>query len=96
MQEPGETTMRRGTIAGLMLAVASAATGLSPGSAAAQTFPHKPITMVVPFIAGGPTYTLARILGERMGRTLGQTLVIENTTGAAGTLGGARVVRAAP
>ncbi len=51
---------------------------------------------MVPFTAGGPTDTLARILAERMGRTLGQTVIVENTTGAAGTLGVARVVRAAP
>ncbi|CAN5923045.1 tripartite tricarboxylate transporter substrate-binding protein [soil metagenome] len=84
--------MRRRTITGLMLA----AFGLFAASASAQTFPSKPITMVVPFTAGGPTDTLARILGERMSRTLGQTVIIENTTGAAGTLGVARVVRAAP
>jgi len=83
--------MRRRFIAGLMLAA-----GLAAGSAGAQTFPSKPITLVVPFSAGGPTDTLARILAERMGRTLGQTVVVENTTGAAGTLGVGRVVRAAP
>src|SRR3954452_3837582 len=79
--------MRRRFIAGLMLAA---------GSAGAQTFPSKSITLVVPFTAGGPTDTLARILAERMGRTLGQTVIVENTTGAAGTLGVARVVRAPP
>jgi len=83
--------MRRRVIAGLMLAA-----GLAAGSAGAQTFPSKSITLVVPFTAGGPTDTLARILAERMGRTLGQTVIVENTTGAAGTLGVARVVRAAP
>ena len=83
--------MRRRFIAGLMLAC-----GLAAGSAGAQTFPSKQITLVVPFSAGGPTDTLARILAERMGRTLGQTVIVENTTGAAGTIGVARVVRAAP
>jgi tripartite-type tricarboxylate transporter receptor subunit TctC len=65
------------------------------GAALAQPYPARPITMVVPFAAGGPTDTVARILGERMGRALGQTIVVENTTGAAGSLGVGRVVRAA-
>ena len=83
--------MRRRYITGLMLGA-----GLASGRAAAQTFPSKQITLVVPFTAGGPTDTLARILAERMGRTLGQTVIVDNTTGAAGTIGVARVVRAAP
>jgi len=87
--------MCRRFIAGLMLA-AGLATGMAAGSANADTFPSKQITLVVPFTAGGPTDTLARILAERMGRTLGQTVIVDNTTGAAGTLGVARVVRAAP
>ncbi len=66
------------------------------GAAQAQPFPNRPITMVVPFAAGGPTDTLARIMGERMRQSLGQTVVIENTTGAAGSIGVGRVVRAAP
>jgi tripartite-type tricarboxylate transporter receptor subunit TctC len=64
--------------------------------AQAQTYPSRPITLVVPFAAGGPTDTVARILGERMGRTLGQTIVVENTTGAAGSIAVGRVARAAP
>ena len=72
--------MRRRFIAGLMLAGSLAA-----GGAGAQTFPAKQITIVVPFTAGGPTDTLARILAERMSRTLGQTVIVDNTTGAAGT-----------
>src|SRR5262245_8538163 len=63
--------------------------------AQAQSYPSRPITLVVPFAAGGPTDTVARILGERMGRTLGQTIVVENTTGAAGSIAVGRVVRAA-
>src|SRR5258706_565123 len=54
--------------------------------AAAQAYPSRPITVVVPFAAGGPTDTIARILGERMGRSLGQPLVIENTAGAGGPI----------
>src|SRR3954451_21003238 len=54
------------------------------------------MTLVVPFAAGGPTDTIARIMGERMRASLGQTIVIENTTGAAGSIGVGRVARAAP
>ena len=52
-------------------------------SAAAQTYPSRPITIIVPFSAGGPTDTLARILGERLKDLLGQTIIVENPTGAA-------------
>src|SRR5712691_1510427 len=65
-------------------------------SAAAQNYPSRPITMVVPYAAGGPTDTIARIMAERMRALLGQTVLVENTTGAAGTLGVGRVARAAP
>jgi tripartite-type tricarboxylate transporter receptor subunit TctC len=65
-------------------------------TANAQTYPSKPITIVVPFAAGGPTDVLARTLGERMRLSLGQTVVIENVTGAGGTIGVTRVVRSAP
>lgn len=65
-------------------------------AALAQPAPSKPITIVVPFAAGGPADALSRMLAERMQRTLGQSFVIENVTGAAGSLGVARVVRAAP
>jgi tripartite-type tricarboxylate transporter receptor subunit TctC len=64
--------------------------------ASAQTYPTRPITVVVPFTAGGPTDALMRIVGERMRATLGQTLVVENVTGAAGTIGVGRVARANP
>ena len=83
--------MRGKVILGMLLAACLAA-----GNASGQTFPSKQITLVVPFTAGGPTDTLARILTERMSRTLGQTVIVENTTGAAGTIGVARVARAAP
>jgi tripartite-type tricarboxylate transporter receptor subunit TctC len=64
--------------------------------AAAQTYPSRPITIVVPFSAGGPTDTLARLMSERMRKTLGQTVVVDNTTGAGGSIGVAKVARAAP
>src|SRR5262245_55834521 len=65
-------------------------------AAFAQSFPTKPVTIVVPFSAGGPTDTIARIMAERMTRSLGQTVLVENVTGAGGNIGVGRVVRAAP
>ena len=62
----------------------------------AQTYPSKPVTIIVPFAAGGPADTLARMMGERMERALGQPIIIENVAGAAGSLGVARVARATP
>ncbi|MBI4274113.1 MAG: tripartite tricarboxylate transporter substrate binding protein BugD [Rhizobiales bacterium] len=66
------------------------------GSATAQVYPSRPITIVVPFSAGGPTDALARTLGERMRAALGQPIIIENVTGAGGTIGVSRAVHAAP
>jgi tripartite-type tricarboxylate transporter receptor subunit TctC len=66
------------------------------GSAFADNFPSRPITIVVPFSAGGPSDAMARILAERMKTTLGETLVIENVTGAGGSIGVGRAVRSAP
>jgi tripartite-type tricarboxylate transporter receptor subunit TctC len=63
------------------------------GIAAAQTYPARPVTMIVPFPAGGATDTLARFLGERMRAILGQPVIIENVAGAAGSLGVGRAVR---
>jgi tripartite-type tricarboxylate transporter receptor subunit TctC len=67
-----------------------------PGAASAQDFPTRPLTLVVPFVAGGGIDVTARIQGQRMGELLGQTIVIENIGAAAGMAGGARVARAAP
>jgi tripartite-type tricarboxylate transporter receptor subunit TctC len=61
-----------------------------------QSYPSKPITMIVPFAAGGSTDVIGRILAERMRSTLGQTVIVENVTGAGGTIGVGRAVRAAP
>jgi tripartite-type tricarboxylate transporter receptor subunit TctC len=66
------------------------------GVAGAQTFPSRPITMIVPFSAGGPTDVSARIVGEHMSRTLGQQIIIENVVGAGGTTGSTRAMRANP
>jgi tripartite-type tricarboxylate transporter receptor subunit TctC len=65
-------------------------------SADAETFPSRPVTIVVPFSAGGPTDAMARILAERMKVSLGQAVVIEDITGAAGSIGVGRVVHSAP
>src|SRR5882672_8094067 len=75
-------------------ALAVVFTGIS--AAAAQSYPSRPVTMVVPFAAGGPVDTIARIVGIPMGKALGQTIVVENVVGASGTLGVGRVARAAP
>jgi tripartite-type tricarboxylate transporter receptor subunit TctC len=80
----------------LLAAIAIAATLASVGNAPAQTYPSRPVTIVVPFPAGGPTDALARILAERMRVALGQSVIIENPTGAGGTIGTGRVARAAP
>jgi tripartite-type tricarboxylate transporter receptor subunit TctC len=68
-----------------------------PGiAAAAEAYPTRPITIIVPFAAGGPTDALVRFIGEPMRQTLGQPILIENITGAAGSIAVGRVVRAAP
>ena len=67
------------------------------GSASAQgAFPDKPIVLVVPFAAGGPTDVVARMIAIPMGRALGQSVLVENTVGAGGTIASQRVARAAP
>jgi tripartite-type tricarboxylate transporter receptor subunit TctC len=80
----------------LFALAALALTLAAPGSVGAQTYPVRPITIVVPFPAGGPTDALVRILSERMRASLGQPLLVEYVSGAAGTLGVGRVARAAP
>jgi tripartite-type tricarboxylate transporter receptor subunit TctC len=65
-------------------------------SANAQSYPTKPITLNVPFAAGGPSDALARVLSERMRQVLGQPILVENVVGAAGSIGVGRVARAAP
>lgn len=72
------------------------AVSVACGAARAETFPTHPITMIVPFSAGGPTDVTARIIGDAMSRTLGQQIVIENVGGAGGTIGATRAMRAKP
>jgi tripartite-type tricarboxylate transporter receptor subunit TctC len=80
----------------LLAAIAITASFAGLCDAQAQTFPSRPLTIVVPFPAGGPTDALARILANRMKEALGQSVVVENPTGAAGTIGTGRVARAVP
>jgi len=80
-------TLTRRTFAGALVGAALAA-----GPALAQPFPTQQITMVIPFAPGGPTDVVGRLLGEVMGRDLGQPVVIQNVGGAGGTIGVRRVV----
>src|ERR1700732_5491577 len=80
----------------LHLAAGAAALPAVSRIARAQSYPTRPMTMVLPCSAGGPTDTIARIMAERMRTPLSQVILVENTTGAAGTIGVGRVARAAP
>jgi tripartite-type tricarboxylate transporter receptor subunit TctC len=80
----------------LSSAIVTALTALISSPLAAQTYPNKPITIIVPAAAGGPTDTVARLIGESMSRTLGQTILVENVGGAGGTIGMTRVSKSAP
>ena len=73
-----------------LLAVAAA------GPAFGQAYPNKPINLIVPFAAGGPTDLMARIVGERMGKELGQQFIIDNVTGAAGSIAMGKLARSTP
>jgi tripartite-type tricarboxylate transporter receptor subunit TctC len=84
--------MKRRHVLGLVAGALLATTGLSQ----AQGYPTKPITMIVPFAAGGPTDIIARIVADNMSKTLGQQVVIENVAGAGGTTGITRAATAAP
>src|ERR1700754_243673 len=84
--------MRRFVAAPAVLAVSLA---LAAG-AAAQSYPSRPITMIVPLASGGSTDTIARVMAEGMRAALGQPIVVENVTGAGGTLGVGRLARSTP
>ena len=85
-------SMRGPAIAAVVMMALCAA----PAGGQAQDYPNRSITVIVPFPAGGPSDVVARIVAEAMGRTLGQTLVIDNIGGAGGTIGSGRVAAAAP
>jgi tripartite-type tricarboxylate transporter receptor subunit TctC len=80
----------------LRLAAGAAALPAVPRIARAQAYPTRPVTLIVPFAAGGPTDVVARIVAERMSRTLGRPLVVENIPGAGGTTASTRTMRAKP
>jgi tripartite-type tricarboxylate transporter receptor subunit TctC len=81
-------------IRAVLLAILALA-GINP-EAAAQAHPSRPVTVVVPFPAGGPSDTLVRIMGEHMRGALGQPIVVENVAGASGSIAAGRVARAQP
>jgi tripartite-type tricarboxylate transporter receptor subunit TctC len=80
----------------ILLAAAALLPALLAGGAAAQAWPQKPIRLMVPFPPGGSTDIVARIVAQKLGERLGQSLVIENRGGAGGTIGTAQVAKAAP
>jgi tripartite-type tricarboxylate transporter receptor subunit TctC len=80
----------------LLVAIVLAANLQAIGGATAQVYPSRPITMVVPFAAGGPIDTIGRIMAEGMRVSLGQPVIVENVAGASGSIGVGRVARAAP
>jgi len=87
---------RRRTLIALAAGATATALATLPGRAQAAPFPAQPITLLVPFGAGGATDTIVRTLADSAGKTLGQPVVIENKPGAAGTLGASAVARAKP
>ena len=87
-----EQPMHRRTLLAAAVPFALAA----PAARAQQRFPNRPVTVIVPFTAGGPTDVITRIVAEGMSRDLGQPVVIENVTGAGGTIAAARVAQARP
>jgi tripartite-type tricarboxylate transporter receptor subunit TctC len=75
---------------------AAVASVIAIGAASAADYPTRPITMIVPFSAGGPTDTVTRLVAEAMGKDLGQQILVENVGGAGGTLGAGRVAKSDP
>jgi tripartite-type tricarboxylate transporter receptor subunit TctC len=79
-----------------IIAILAAATAIMTGPASAQTYPTKPVTVIVPFAAGGPTDIVARIMADYFAKALGQQFVVENVAGAGGTTGTLRTAQATP
>ena len=82
------------TIFGIAVSMLAAGAALLPGLAVAQDYPTQPVTIVVPFAAGGPTDTVARLVAQAMSEDLGQQVVVQNVGGAGGTLGAGQVATA--
>jgi tripartite-type tricarboxylate transporter receptor subunit TctC len=87
---------KRRSVAAWSVAAAVGVVMAMTGAAQAQPFPNKPVTMIIPFAAGGPTDVLGRVVAQRMSEILGQQIVIENVGGAGGMTGMKRVADAAP
>ena len=87
--------LRASLFIGLFAMTAGSYLSMTP-AVAADAYPNKPITLIVPFSAGGPTDAVARLIAVPMGKDLGQTVIVENTVGAGGTIATTRVARAAP
>src|SRR6202000_2215205 len=80
----------------LAIAVLILVAAASPYAAAEESYPNRAITMIVPFAAGGPTDILGRVIAQSIGPMLGQQVVVEDVTGAGGTIGATKHARAAP
>src|SRR5262245_52632815 len=87
--------LKSGSVTALLVA-ATLAIAPTPRPAAAQTWPARPITMVVPFAPGSSSDTMGRVIAAKMSDFLGQTMVVESISGGAGTIGTARVAKSPP
>ena len=99
MQPPDATEtqmMQRNTFTGLLGAASLALSFSLPMAASAQGYPNKPVRLVVPFAPGGTTDIVARVVAEKAGAALGQSLVVENKAGGGGSIGALEMIRAAP
>src|SRR5262245_9882637 len=95
-QNPSSTLARATALSASLCCVAAVAVVASMGSALTQSYPSRPIKIIVPYGAGGPSDTITRIVGERMRTALGQPVIIDNVSGAAGRIGTGQIARAAP